>query len=69
MLKRLMRSKGVAFQEFNVAGDFEKRRWLAGATGRRTVPQLFIDGQARGGYTDALALDRSGELDRLLGIG
>jgi len=34
--------------------------------GRRTVPQIFIDGRHIGGYDDLSALDRSGELDRLL---
>jgi glutaredoxin 3 len=68
LLKRLMRAKGVAFEEFDVARDSEQRRWLASVTGRRTVPQLFIDGRPHGGYTDAVALDRAGELDRLLGL-
>ena len=36
---------------------------------RRTVPQIFIDGRAIGGYDDARMLDATGELDRLLGIG
>lgn len=35
-------------------------------TGRRTVPQIYINGQHIGGYDDLVALDRSGELDRLL---
>jgi glutaredoxin 3 len=30
------------------------------------VPQVFIDGLAIGGYDDLRALDRSGELDKLL---
>ena len=34
--------------------------------GRRTVPQIFIDGRHVGGYDDLSALDKSGELDRLL---
>ena len=34
--------------------------------GRRTVPQIFIDGRHIGGYDDLSTLDRSGELDRLL---
>jgi glutaredoxin 3 len=67
MLKRLLRAKGVAFDEIDVADDVEKRRWLRGATGQMTVPQLFIDGKSYGGYTDAVALDRAGELDPLLG--
>ena len=34
--------------------------------GRRTVPQIFIDGRHVGGYDDLTALDKAGELDRLL---
>jgi glutaredoxin 3 len=30
------------------------------------VPQVFIDGRPIGGYDDMRALDRTGELDRLL---
>jgi glutaredoxin 3 len=36
---------------------------------RRTVPQIFIDGVHVGGCDDLFAAERSGELDRLLGIG
>jgi glutaredoxin 3 len=35
-------------------------------SGRRTVPQIFIDGNAIGGYDDARELELSGELDLLL---
>lgn len=65
--KALLQRKGVPFQEFNVEGDPEKRAWLAKATGMRTVPQIFIDGRSVGGCDDLHALDRAGELDRLLG--
>ena len=34
--------------------------------GARTVPQIFIDGNPIGGSDELVALDRSGELDRLL---
>ena len=34
--------------------------------GRRTVPQIFIGGRHIGGYDDLSALDKTGELDRLL---
>jgi glutaredoxin 3 len=68
MAKRLMREKGVAFEEIDVAVDQDKRRWLVETTGQRTVPQVFIDGKAYGGYTDIAALDRKGELDPLLGL-
>ena len=68
MAKRLMREKGVAYAEIDVATDPDKRRWLVETTGQRTVPQVFIDGKPYGGYTDIAALDKKGELDPLLGL-
>ncbi len=65
--KGLLRRKGVAFTEIDVSDDDATRRWLVETTGRRTVPQIFIDGRPVGGSDDLHALDRSGELDRLLG--
>jgi glutaredoxin 3 len=35
-------------------------------SGRRTVPQIFINGKPIGGYDDVLSLETSGELDKLL---
>ena len=32
-------------------------------TGRRTVPQIYIDDFHVGGYEDLVALDRAGRLD------
>ena len=62
----LLRRKGVQYEHEDVTGDMEKRRWLEHTTGRRTVPQIFINGRAVGGYTDIRDLDERGELDRLL---
>ena len=39
---------------------------LRRAEGRRTVPQVFINGRGVGGSDDIHALDARGELDRLL---
>ena len=64
--KRLFNEKGVDYEDIDVDGDHEKRAWLVDATGQRTVPQIFINGESIGGFTDALALERSGELDTLL---
>ena len=36
-------------------------------TGRRTVPQIYIDDRHVGGYEDLVALDRAGGLAPLLG--
>ena len=63
---RLLKQKGVEFKEIDATGKPEIRRWLVEATGRSTVPQIFIGGTPIGGYTDLRDLDEAGELDALL---
>lgn len=63
---RLLRKKGVDFEEKDTTGDPATRAWLAQITGRTTVPQVFINGRAIGGSDDLAALEARGELDRLL---
>ncbi len=66
--KSLLIKKGVAFREIDVAGRPDLRdRMIERAGGRRTVPQIFIDGEAMGGCDDLYDLEFDGELDRLLG--
>jgi glutaredoxin 3 len=64
--KGLLKRKGVAFTEIDVTDDPDKRAWLVQATGRRTVPQIFINGTAVGGSDDLHALEREGRLDAML---
>jgi len=65
--KRLLAGKGAEFTEIDVMFDAaEKARMIELSGGRRTVPQIFIDGRHIGGYDDLSALDSSGELDELL---
>jgi glutaredoxin 3 len=64
--KMLLNAKGVSFEEINVSGDHETRDWLVKVTGRRTVPQIFINDEAIGGFDEMRALDRAGELDKKL---
>jgi len=64
--KALLDGKRVPFTEIDVTGDHEARARLARETGRRTVPQVFIDGRPVGGYDELAALDRSGRLDEML---
>jgi glutaredoxin 3 len=64
--KMLLKSKGVEFEEIDVSGDHEKRDWLVKVTGRRTVPQIFINDEPIGGFDDMRALDLNGELDKKL---
>jgi glutaredoxin 3 len=65
----LLKQKGVAYEHIDATGDAELRKWLVEATGRTTVPQIFIDGKPIGGYDDLRALDRSGKLDAMLAGG
>ena len=66
--KALLRSKEIEFEEIDVTDDPAKRAEMERLSQRRTVPQIFIDGRAIGGYDDARMLDATGELDRLLGL-
>jgi glutaredoxin 3 len=66
--KGLLEKKGVKFHEIDVTFDPDKRAEMsAKAEGRRTVPQIFIEGRGIGGSDELAALDDAGELDRLLG--
>ncbi|HEX2797815.1 MAG TPA: glutaredoxin 3 [Immundisolibacter sp.] len=66
MAKRLLDSKGVAYQEIPVDTDVARRAEMEQRSGRRTVPQIFIGAQHIGGYDDLAALERAGKLDALL---
>ena len=63
----LLTRKGVAFEAIDLTRDAGDRgREMRERSGRTTVPQIFIGGRHIGGFDDLAALDRSGELDRLL---
>jgi glutaredoxin 3 len=65
--KSLLKAKGVAFEEYDITmGGPRRAEMLARASGRATVPQVFIDDRHIGGSDDLAALDRSGGLDPLL---
>ncbi len=65
--KRLLTQKKVAFTEIDVSRDPDLRvKMTARAGGRRSVPQIFIDGTHVGGCDDLHALDHDGALDPML---
>jgi glutaredoxin 3 len=65
--KRLLTTKGAEFTEIDVMFEPGRRdEMIERSGGRRTVPQIFIDGRHIGGFDDLAALDKTGELDRLL---
>ncbi len=64
--KRLLGQRGIAYDEVDVTSDDAKRAWLVETTRRRTVPQIFIRGEAIGGYDELAALDKAGKLQEKL---
>ena len=65
--KRLLSARGVPFEEIDVDFDPERRaEMVVRASGRHTVPQIFIGEHHVGGYDELHALERAGELDALL---
>ncbi len=67
--KRLLNSKGVTeIDEIRVDLAPHLREEMMERSGRRTVPQIYIDGQHIGGFDDLRALDLAGGLDPLLAV-
>ena len=60
--KRLLTERGIPYVEFDVATDEALRNDVVRRSGRRTVPQIFIDGRSIGGYEELSTLDAAGEL-------
>ena len=65
--KALLNDKGLAYDEIDVTSDSEKEREMVERSGRRTVPEIFIDGEAVGGCDELVTLNATGDLDRRLG--
>jgi len=66
MAKQLLDRKGVTYDEIRVDLDPSKRKEMMEKSRQRTVPQIFINNEAVGGYTDLVALNQSKRLDSLL---
>lgn len=65
--KKLFAKKGVDYTEIDVTTDDGLRQYMTNrAGGRRSVPQIFINGQHVGGCDDLYALDKDGKLDPML---
>ncbi len=65
--KTLLKEKGVQWKELDIEADPVHRQAMTEASGRNTVPQIFINGTHVGGSDELIELDVRGELDKLLG--
>lgn len=66
--RMLLKRKGVGFEDIPVGNNPELWDEMSLRSGRDTVPQIFINEHHVGGYDDLAAANRSGELDKLLGL-
>jgi glutaredoxin 3 len=60
--KALLQSRGIPYEEINLAKDPDGRAELVSRTGLLTFPQIVIDDEPLGGFLELLELDRSGGL-------
>jgi glutaredoxin 3 len=67
MAEKLLNKKGVTeINKIRIDLDPGKQAEMIERTGRRTVPQIYIDDFHVGGFDDLSALDVDGKLDPLL---
>ncbi len=67
--KSLLEGKRAEYEEIRVDANPERRREMTERSGRRTVPQIFINGEGIGGCDDLFQLEREGRLDAMLAQG
>jgi glutaredoxin len=50
--KALLKQKGIEFEERNVSKDWTREQLLEAVPTARTVPQIFLDEELVGGFTE-----------------
>ena len=50
--KNLLKLKGIDYEERNVSRDWTREQLLEAVPDARTVPQIFLDDQLIGGFTE-----------------
>ncbi|MBC8369678.1 MAG: glutaredoxin 3 [Planctomycetes bacterium] len=69
LAKRLLESKGQTYEEISLSTFPERTdEMLERCGGRMTVPEILINDKLIGGFDDLAELNKSGELDTLLGL-
>jgi len=53
--KALLKMKGIEFEERNINVDYTREQLLEAVPNARTVPQIFLDDQLIGGFTELRA--------------
>ena len=64
--KTLLTKKGIPFEEIDATGNSELRAQIMERSGQRTVPQIFINEESIGGFSELNELEMCGELDEMV---
>jgi len=65
--KTLLNRKNIEFTEYKIDGDEAARETMSiRANGKRSLPQIFINGKSIGGCDDLYELENENKLDNLL---
>ncbi len=64
--KALLTRKGLSYTEYEITSDKHKTREMIKRSGRKTVPQIFINDQHIGGGQDLDDAEATGKLDQIL---
>lgn len=64
--KQLLKAKNVVYTEIRIDQDPALKEQMIARSGRRSVPQIFINDQSIGGFDDMATLEKAGKLDILL---
>jgi glutaredoxin 3 len=65
-VERLLQAREIPYEKIDLTGDTAGIADLSARTGMFTLPQVFINGELVGGYTETAAADKSGKLQELL---
>lgn len=65
-VKGLLQARGLDFTAVNLSKDPQGRVELVNRTGMMTFPQVLIDGELLGGFSEVREAIDSGRLDELL---
>lgn len=68
--KELLNGKGVPFDEIDAEFDEDlKNEMIQRSGGRKTFPEIFINGEHIGGFDDMKKIEDDGTLDEILNEG
>jgi len=64
--KRMLNDLNQPFEEIDIEKEGMSREKLKEITGGSTVPQIIINNQSIGGFDNLVALNQTGELQKIL---